>query len=411
MSAARGAGPRIDADDRPHAAIDIRDEWRRHALSALPADRPAAEAAISELYRLIDRRPPRFVWVDSPAGLLTVLRSDGGPEPSDLRLSSLPNRLEDWPIASQLAHLTSTLRNRLDAGIRRRVSSRPLTGPDSRALARSQPPVEALRQGARLEHVVEATVWESLDASVNDTVRAPLRAALMSLAGGSTGLTWYGQHDAHWIARYDAWRRLDLLRVLPSEDRLLDTWSALARSCGWWWPFDDTCVVSERPVAVHTEPMPGGLHGQTRLHHDDVPAVRYADGWGLYALHGTPVPEWVITDPTAERITGERNIEVRRSAIERIGWDAYIRDAGLDLVAVAPDPGNPGCDLHLYDMPARAWGPPSRVLLAVNGSVERDGRRRRYGLTVPSDLDDPVAAAGWSYGLSAEVYARLLRRT
>ena len=51
------------------------------------------------------------------------------------------------------------------------------------------------------------------------------------------------------------------------------------------------------------------------------------------------------------------------------------------------------------------------MLLAVNGSVERDGRRRRYGLTVPASLDDPVAAAGWTYGLSAEQYSLLLRRT
>ncbi|GAA2858273.1 hypothetical protein GCM10020220_054280 [Nonomuraea rubra] len=51
------------------------------------------------------------------------------------------------------------------------------------------------------------------------------------------------------------------------------------------------------------------------------------------------------------------------------------------------------------------------MLVAVNGSVERDGRRRRYGLTVPGHFTDPLAAAGWTYGLSAEQYSRLLRRT
>jgi len=51
------------------------------------------------------------------------------------------------------------------------------------------------------------------------------------------------------------------------------------------------------------------------------------------------------------------------------------------------------------------------VLPAVNGSIERDGRRRRYGLAVPRSVDDPVAAAAWPYGLSAAQYAQLARRT
>jgi hypothetical protein len=114
----------------------------------------------------------------------------------------------------------------------------------------------------------------------------------------------------------------------------------------------------------------------------------------------------VVTDPSADRIAREANVEVRRCAIEHIGWGAYIDQAGLRLVATAPDPGNPGCELRLYDMRAE-----TRVLLAVNGSAERDGHRRRYGLTVPGFLTDPIAAAGWTYGLSAEQYSLLARRT
>jgi len=58
------------------------------------------------------------------------------------------------------------------------------------------------------------------------------------------------------------------------------------------------------------------------------------------ALHGTLVPEWVLSGPTADLIRAEPNIEVRRSAIGRLGWDAYIRDAGMTLVASGPDPGH-----------------------------------------------------------------------
>ncbi|TDQ54257.1 hypothetical protein EV190_10290 [Actinorugispora endophytica] len=167
--------------------------------------------------------------------------------------------------------------------------------------------------------------------------------------------------------------------------------------------------MAERPRAVHREPLPVAPNGEVRLHREDGPEVEFGDGWGVHVRHGTPVPEWVLREPTAERIAAERNVEVRRTAIERLGWDAYVDQAGLRLVASAPGPGNPGCELRLYDMPLDVRFRPARLLLAVNGSVERDGRRRR--LTVPDGIDDPVAAAGWSYRLPKALYARLARRT
>jgi hypothetical protein len=119
----------------------------------------------------------------------------------------------------------------------------------------------------------------------------------------------------------------------------------------------------------------------------------------------------VIEAPTVDLITREANIEVRRCAIERVGWTTFIDMAGLALVAEAADPGNPGGDLRLYDLPREPSGPSARLLLAVNGSVERDGTRRRYGLRVPPWFDDPIDAAGWSYGLTGAQYAQLRRRT
>lgn len=52
--------------ERQQLAADIREEWLGWALSTLPADRKATEAAITELYHLVGRAQPRFTWVDSP---------------------------------------------------------------------------------------------------------------------------------------------------------------------------------------------------------------------------------------------------------------------------------------------------------------------------------------------------------
>jgi len=168
---------------------------------------------------------------------------------------------------------------------------------------------------------------------------------------------------------------------------------------------------AERAVAVHTEPLAASHHGELRLHCEDGPAVAFGDGYGIHVLHGTAVPEWVLAGPSVDLIRREPNVEVRRSAIERIGWDTYIRQAALSPVATCPDPGNPGAALSLYDDLADDRGFAGRVLLVVNGTPEPDGHRRRYGINVPAIFDDPVDAAGWTYGLDGRQYAQLARRT
>ncbi|WP_171064139.1 pentapeptide repeat-containing protein [Actinomadura soli] len=89
------------------------------------------------------------------------------------------------------------------------------------------------------------------------------------------------------------WWRAKARRRKVWEQRLT-LWKDLVGSCGGWWPFERVCVVSERPIEVHFAPW--SEHGQAdeRLHRRDGPAMRYRDGWCLYALHGSVVPEEIV---------------------------------------------------------------------------------------------------------------------
>ncbi|GAA4595027.1 hypothetical protein GCM10023194_63570 [Planotetraspora phitsanulokensis] len=349
-------------------AAEIREEWLGRALSTLPADRTAAEAAISGLYRLIGLDPPRFHWVPSPVAALTTV----------------PPGMPSWP-AEHIGRAPGwTLPPRFSASMRQLCLDLD---------ARIHPSVSGL---------IRQEVRDPLSRSSGSSLLMALRAA-HDVEYHATN-TWYQTQCVSWVAHYDAVRRAAGAVFTSEQLRRLDLWAAVARSCGWWWPRQTVCVISERPVTVRTEVW--GDNGEVRLHSADGPAIRYPDGWDVHAWHGTRVPSWVFTDPSVLRIDREVNVEVRRCAIERIGWGSYIGQAGLRLVASAPDPGNPGSELRLYDLRRE-----TRVLLAINGSVERDGVRRQYGLTVPASFDDPVAAAGWTYGLSADQYSLLVRRT
>ncbi len=301
-----------------------------------------------------------------------------------------PARVTDelWRVEKQLATLVSRLRDRLDHAIHDhwyRYAAHFPPPPD---------PVLALRSGADLRSVVTRGVHDVLRAVVRESVAGLVRAAIPE---ERLGLWWGGQHDVDWVAHYDVHRRVLDARFDAADAEQWQLWAALVRSCGWWWPRGDVCVVVERPLAIRTEPVAGSAYGEVRLHNPTGPAVVFPDGWSVHAWHGTRVPAWVVESPTVELIAAERNVEVRRCAIERVGWAAFIDQAGLTLVGRADDPGNPGCELRLYDLPYARWGAPTLSLI--------------HGLLVPPWFDDPVDAAGWSYGLTGVQYAQLRRRT
>ncbi len=87
--------------------------------------------------------------------------------------------------------------------------------------------------------------------------------------------------------------------------------------------------MAERPVAVHVD-------ADFALHGDKGPALAFADGSRTHAWHGRVVPRWVIEEPTDARILAENIVEVRRCALEHLGWEAFVADAGLALVPTAP---------------------------------------------------------------------------
>lgn len=126
------------------------------------------------------------------------------------------------------------------------------------------------------------------------------------------GISCYGQDDAGWHAFYEF-----LADKLPDKIARLEPQREIAKSCHWWWPFQNGAILCERPefVAVDDEGRP---HNIDRL------CRRYRDGLEIYAWHGTCVEPEIIKNPRAITVDMIRNQS-----------DTVLKKAYLELAPTA----------------------------------------------------------------------------
>lgn len=160
-------------------------------------------------------------------------------------------------------------------------------------------------------------------------------ARLASMKGGDPkqflSSCLYGQHDAYWIGFYTFGAKVLGVKYEEQRAAQLEAFADLARSAGWWWPYENGVLVSERPEIVRLE------HDRTppRIHCTNGPAIRCRDGFEVYALRGTRVDRRLVMEPetiTAAEVIKETNAEVRRIMMAQMGEEKFIRESGLELI-------------------------------------------------------------------------------
>jgi uncharacterized protein DUF6745 len=335
--------------------------WLGRGLAAEPADRLEAEHGVRLAYRVAGLTPPsRIEWRDSPrAGAVTAaeLVRDGAAGKS----------------------VRAAVRTKVWADARARLTER--LGPAGWAQ-------HWAASGAR--------TWQLLNDRLVTPLRTRLAAELTASGANESELTdkelaaarltlldaVHGQHDAAWLAAFD-------------DEVALCGLATVARSAGWWWPYERAVVLTERPVAVHRDNL-------GRLHHGDGPALSYSDGWGLHAWRGMPIPAAVaaqLPHLTVEQIRDEANAEVRRVMLEHFGFDRYLQASGAR-------------ELH-RDETGILWrveldrDEPLVMVEVVNSTPEPDGTSRTYFLRVPPNIRTARAGVAWTFGLTEEEYRPL----
>lgn len=356
--------------------------WREVATATGPADRAAAEHGVRLAYRLAGLpEPDRIVWAGSP--------HEG---------------------AAVVARLT--VEGATGRSVRDEVRTRPWAAARERAFERLGPAGWAERwglTGAQLwdttvgltgrirTGVVEASTGAPGDEDAGEAggVREDERQQAVRLVLLDAVL---GQHDAPWLAAFDGQDgggdRADGNGLVGNgrDGSGLDGIAAVARTAGWWWPYEKVAVVSERPVELHRDEA-------GRLHRGDGPALAFPDGFALYAWHGMPVPAEFLTGLatlTPQRIREEENAELRRVMLEHYGYDRYLEES--DAKPVHRDESGVLWRIELEG------DEPLVMVEVVNSTPEPDGVHRTYWLRVPPRTRTAKEGVAWTFGLEEADY-------
>ena len=411
--------------------------WKENAYIDQPADKPKAEAAINAIYNRAGLEAPLIIWTQSPLANVFAKAS----------IDYLSNA--DLSIPWGFKHLDQLNEHNADPKIAWAFTDIDRSAEDDRAAENN------IIRGSAWQSVCEAgwkigdmgtgpEAWDNVrlyefrkDICWNHIAPSQVYDESNGLIGYRLDNAWYSIGDIvaarsknDWLVdmlmRYNfakkyptpndyrggsramlrhfrrnkiAFRYQKNLNCLPMfvgdikdsryahpEPMLFDI-QTLRDFAGWVMPYRDICFVSERPEYVHFDE-------NRRLHSETGPAIRYPDGFEIYAWHGSQFPkEWTQTKPSPSDAIHWINTEQRRVACEMVGWDAILNE--LDAVTIDKNDDPEIGELLCVDFP----GIDVEKFLIV-----KCGTGRQFTLPVPPNMTTALQANAWTWGLEPKEY-------
>ncbi|MEO0686723.1 MAG: DUF6745 domain-containing protein, partial [Cyanobacteria bacterium J06649_11] len=113
---------------------------------------------------------------------------------------------------------------------------------------------------------------------------------------------------------------------LPHNQQKWKAFKNIVQYCGWVFDYDNVCIVSNRPTSL-------SFDEQNHLHESNgKPAIEYANGFKVYAHHGTWISEKYGSIPSSQWksqwLLSEENAELRRILIQVIGYNRICKELG-----------------------------------------------------------------------------------
>lgn len=221
-------------------------------------NRELAESSISQFYDLIGKSKPNITWSPSPIAseiLLNALVSKGlsgnsyAKEFSYLLTNSVREDLEEIMKKDLGARWKDTLGNCLDATLKNSLD---------------EPLLLHLKYFLKNTPVAEASDFIAI--SLCDSLKELGLEAFFTYFGGS--------FDSYWISYYKFCGMLGV-EYLSNLQKRLSIVENISKSCGFWYPYENICIITMHPEKVN-------IDKEGYLRHNDDPVLEYRDGWKVY---------------------------------------------------------------------------------------------------------------------------------
>jgi hypothetical protein len=172
--------------------------------------------------------------------------------------------------------------------------------------------------GANLGANLRDNLGDNLRANLMDNLRANLRANLMDNLRDNLGFhlpvaSWCSISDYGWTSIYDF---IERLHYFDFDFTDFDNYKKLLQSGIYEMiPFKNIVFVSTCPIEVYQDE-------NKRLHNIHGPAVRFKDGYEVFAIRGRILPAWIWKQKetiTKEKFISESNAEIRAGMYSVLG--------------------------------------------------------------------------------------------
>lgn len=354
--------------------IAHREEWLKIGLSCEPADFERGEAVISDFYSRLGKERPVFLHFSSPMACeiaANILFAHS--EPKSKLYSEIDIEIERWLYSDLYSEIDIELRGKIESKLYSEIDSKLYRELDSKLRRELDSKIES-DINSKTKSEIESGLRSEIDRNLNSKLYRELRSKLESeidrklhseidrklylelyikprseldgklrseieskidipakpyFLNNRWGAGQWCEGEAFFLfcgkvgVRYDA-----------EDYRLLQQWSEIAKSIGWWAAWDGVCIICDRPRNIMFNDA-GQLHSETGK------AVEYEDGWGISCWNGTRVPDhWIEQKDTLDpkEVLQTRDVEQRAAGCQIIGWAKMLDHLNHKIIDSDPDP-------------------------------------------------------------------------
>jgi len=322
--------------------IEHREEYLKWGLCCDTADKELAIKSITEMYKLIDKKPPYFWFCDSPIMIQLVIqilkniKSEEWTNLGDNLGDNLRENLRDnigenlWTdLGTDLGYnLRDNLRDNIRENLRENLSGNIRDNIETNIrenLGYNLRENLSGNIGENLETDLETNFGTDLGENLRDNLSGNIGTNIRTNLGDNLGdnirnSDLWGQMDLYWICYYQFPRKYLNITYKKEYSEILDLWDNIGRSIGWWYPYENICFISDRPKEIHKKGI--------RLHNEKGAALSFRDGYSLWFLNGIDVGEKIVMTPSEkldpELALNEKNVDIQREIIRKIGAERML---------------------------------------------------------------------------------------